>query len=328
MSVTFRLLIFKTRPARRLRRVTLAAALAALCAAALAGVLAPAASASPDSAQIDAFLAAHGSPMTGTGATFVAAGRQYGVDPAFLVAIAGAETNFGQFLYSSNGDQCLYNAFNWFYGPTWPESDFASWDEGITRVAAGLAGPLYYGSGLYAVDTIAPRYCPDGTANWLSNVGLFMTALGGNPADTRLFAPTATPPVVQPGLVALQGSVSLSDGRHEVGQHVDVTFTITNRGGETVALQALRLAVRGPGQASADMVSRRPLSLAPGASTVVTAAVPLKLAGRWHGWIEVDRGGSASLVGRSQAFAFNVVLPHRADVRRWVLRERSLAATP
>ena len=129
--------------------VVLVAALAVLLAAALAGALAPAAAAAPDAAQLDTFLAQHASPMTGTGATFVREGQEHGVDPVFLVAIAGAETSFGEFLYSENGDQCTYNAFNWFYGPTWPTSDFSSWDEAIARVAEGLAGPLYHGAGLY-----------------------------------------------------------------------------------------------------------------------------------------------------------------------------------
>src|SRR5665648_44360 len=128
----------------------LVAVICVLLAAAVAGAFAPAAAAAPDAAQIDDFLAAHGSPLTGAGATFVAEGRAYGVDPAFLVAISGAETSFGQLLYAKNGDQCTYNAFNWFFGPTWPQSDFGSWDEAIGRVAEGLAGELYYGAGLYS----------------------------------------------------------------------------------------------------------------------------------------------------------------------------------
>ncbi len=141
----------------------------------------PAAAAAPDAAQLDAFLAQHGSPMTGTGATFIAEGQMYGVDPVFLVAIAGAETSFGKLLYSENGDQCTYNAFNWFYGPTWPTSDFTSWDEAIARVAEGLGGPLYHGAGLISVDAIAPKYCPDGTEQWVANVKAFMIAAGRRP---------------------------------------------------------------------------------------------------------------------------------------------------
>src|SRR5450759_4570219 len=173
--------------------LTLLVAVTCVLLAAVAGAFAPAAAAAPDASQIDDFLAAHSSPLTGTGATFVAEGRAYGVDPAFLVAISGAETSFGQLLYAENGDQCTYNAFNWFFGPTWPLSDLGSWDEAIGRVAQGLAGELYYGADRVEAGAIAPKYCPDGTGNWISNVTSFMTQLGGDPADTRLAAASTLP---------------------------------------------------------------------------------------------------------------------------------------
>ncbi len=307
---------------------SLALVAAALCVllAAVAGAFAPAAAAAPDAAQIDDFLAAHSSPMTGTGATFVAEGRAYGVDPAFLVAISGAETSFGQLLYAENGDQCTYNAFNWFFGPTWPLSDFGSWDEAIGRVAQGLAGELYYGAGLYSVDAIAPRYCPDGTGNWISNVTSFMTQLGGNPADTRLAGATALPPDTQPGLVALDGSVTLAGGAREVGRDVSVRFTITNSGGQPIALEGIRLAVRGPAGASADLVSDQAVTLAPGQPLAVSASWPLDTVGTWHGWIEVVQNGAPSLVGEKQAFAFRVSLPRDLVVRRWIMADTSLSS--
>ena len=294
--------------------------------AAVAGAFAPAAAAAPGAVQIDDFLAVHGSPMTGTGATFVAEGRAHGVDPAFLVAIAGAETSFGEFLYSENGDQCTYNAFNWFFGPTWPQSDFGSWDEAIARVAEGLSGPLYYGVGLYSVDTIAPRYCPDGTGNWVSNVTSFMTQLGGNSADTRLADGSALPPDTQPGLVALDGSVTLAGGAREVGRDVRVRFTITNTGRRPIALEGIRLAVLGPTGVRADLVSDRAVTLAPGQRLAVSASWPLDTVGAWHGWIEVVQNGEPSLVGEQQAFAFRVSLPRDLVVRRWIMANSSLSS--
>ena len=306
--------------------LTLLVAVMCVLLAAVAGAFAPAAAAAPDAAQIDDFLAAHSSPMTGTGATFVAEGRAHGVDPAFLVAIAGAETSFGEFLYAENGDQCTYNAFNWFFGPTWPQSDFGSWDEAIGRVAQGLAGELYYGAGLYSVDAIAPRYCPDGTGNWISNVTSFMTQLGGNPADTRLAGATALPPDTQPGLVALDGSVTLAGGAREVGRDVRVRFTITNSGGQPIALEGIRLAVRGPAGASADLVSDQAVTLAPGQPLAVSASWPLDTVGKWHGWIEVVQNGEPSLVGEKQAFAFRVSLPRDLVVRRWIMADTSLSS--
>jgi len=304
----------------------LVAVICVLLAAAVAGAFAPAAAAAPDAAQIDDFLAAHGSPLTGAGATFVAEGRAYGVDPAFLVAISGAETSFGQLLYAKNGDQCTYNAFNWFFGPTWPQSDFGSWDEAIGRVAEGLAGELYYGAGLYSVGAIAPKYCPDGTDNWINNVTSFMTQLGGDPADTRLAEASTLPPDTQPGLVALDGSVTLAGGAREVGRDVSVRFTITNSGGQPIALEGIRLAVRGPAGASADLVSDQAVTLAPGQPLAVSASWPLDTVGEWHGWIEVVQNGSPSLVGEKQAFAFRVSLPRDLVVRRWIMADTSLSS--
>ncbi len=311
-------------------QVVLAAAFVVLLAAALAGAFAPAAAAAPDAAQLDAFLAQHGSPMTGTGATFIAEGQMYGVDPVFLVAIAGAETSFGRLLYSENGDQCTYNAFNWFYGPTWPTSDFTSWGEGIARVAEGLGGPLYHGVGLISVDAIAPKYCPDGTAEWVANVKAFMTALGGDPSETRVAVAGAVPspappsPSAEPGLVALSGSVKLDHGDREVGQRIYAWFTLSNTGGQSLDLEGIRLAIRGPGRVVRDLVSDKPLTLAPGQSIEVSSSWPLDLAGRWRGWIEVTRGGTASLVGDEQAFGFWVHLPRDFELRRWEQRDSTI----
>jgi len=310
------------------RTVSFTFVLAVVCVllAAVAGAFAPAAAAAPDAAQIDDFLALHASPLVGTGGAFVAAGQAYGVDPAFLVAIAGAESSFGELLYSENGDQCTYNAFNWFYGPTWPQSDFSSWEEAISRVAQGLAGELYYGAGLSSVDAIAPKYCPDGTGNWISNVTTFMTQLGGDPADTRL-AVVALPPDTLPGLVTLDGSVTLAVGAREVGRDMRVRFTITNSGGRPIALEGIRLAVRGPAGASADLVSDQAVTLAPGQPMAVSASWPLDTVGRWHGWIEVVQNGEPSLVGEKQAFAFRVSLPRDLVERRWSRADASLSST-
>jgi hypothetical protein len=314
----------------RLRAAALVALAAALLAAALAGAFAPAASAAPDATQIDAFLAENGSPLAGTGAAFIAAGTANGVDPVFLVAISGAETSFGLRLYAENGDQCTYNAFNWFYGPTWPSSDFTSWDDAIMRVAAGIGGDLYYGSGLYSVDAIAPKYCPDGTAAWVANVKTFMAELGGNADDTRLVAggvaPVAGPAPAPsgPGVVALDGSVKFDQGDREVGQRIYAWFTLTNSGGQPLQLQGIRLAVRGPGGVRRDLVSDHPLTLAAGQATEVSTAWPLDLAGRWRGWIEVTQGGTPTRVGGDPAFAFWVRLPKHLMVRRWELRDSTL----
>lgn len=305
------------------------ALLVVLLAAVMAGAFAPAASAAPDAAQLDAFLAEHASPMTGAGATFIAEGEANGVSPVFLVAIAGAESSFGEYLYSENGDECTYNAFNWFYGPTWPTSDFTSWDEAIARVAAGLSGDLYYGSGLYSVDAIAPTYCPDGTDSWIANVKAFMSMLGGNPDDTRVavVGTSSAPPPSGPGIVALDGSVELDRGDRVVGQRIYAWFTLTNSGGEPIDLAGIRLAIRGPGGTGHDLVSDQPFTLVAGQELQVSAQWPLDLAGRWRGWIEVTQNGAPSLVGAEHVFSFWVKLPRDLEVRRWVLHDTALSQT-
>jgi hypothetical protein len=311
-------------------QLALVVALVALAASVLTGALAFASpvAATPSADQIDGYLIQHDSPMAGTGATFITQGEMYGVDPVFLVAIAGAETSFGKQLYSKDGDQCEYNAFNWFYGPTWPQSDFISWDAAIARVAAGLAGPLYHGAGLVSVDAIAPKYCPEGTDQWVANTKAFMLQLGGNPDDTRVAAapvPGPTPSSTEPGLVALTGSVKLDDGDREVGQRIYAWFTLTNSGGQPVDLDGIRLAIRGPGRVERDMASDAALTLAAGQSVEVSTSWPLDLAGRWHGWIEVTRGGKAGLVGDQQAFGFWVRLPKDVQSERWQRRESTLS---
>jgi hypothetical protein len=317
------------RPIPPIRSVSLwSAALAVLLAVALlcaSGLLAtPAASASPSATQIDDYLAAHSSPMTGEGQAFVAAAQRNGIDPAFLVAICGAETSFGRFLYSEGGDQCTYNAFNWFYGATWPQSDFASWSDGIGRVAQGLAGDLYYGSGLYSVQAIAPRYCPDGTANWVANVTSFMIQLGGNPTDTRAAA-VYGPASSDPSLLGVDGSVRLSGAPFAVGRQVTARFTLTNVGDQPVALDGIQLMTVDPRGVSSALVSDEPVTLAPGQQLAVAAVWPLDTVGRWSGWIEVVQNGQVNLIGEKTAFTFRVTLPRDALVRRWVRADQALS---
>ena len=266
--------------------------------------------------------------MAGTGAVFIAEGQLYGVDPVFLVAIAGAESSFGKQLYSKDGDECTYNAFNWFYGPTWPTSDFTSWDQAIARVAEGLGGSLYYGAGLVSVDAIAPRYCPDGTAQWVANVKAFMTQLGGNPDDTRVAgsprppAPRRRRPSRGSWLSPARSSWTTATARS--GSASTRGSRSPTAGGQPIELEGIRLAIRGPGKVVRDMVSDEPLTLAAGQSVEVSSDWPLDLAGRWHGWIEVTQGGEQSLVGDEQAFGFWVRLPKDLELSRWERRDSTL----
>ena len=73
------------------------------------------------------------------------------------------------------------------------------------------------------------------------------------------------------------------------------------------------------------MVSDQPFTLAAGQSVEVSTHWPLDLAGRWHGWIEVTRDGTASLVGDRQAFGFWVRLPRHLQLDRWRHHQSTLA---
>jgi len=313
------------RPAAR-RSPRPAAARAALLAVALAlavaalAALTSAAHATPDAAAIDAFLAAQGSPMTGTGAAFVREGRAHGVDPAFLVAIAGAETSFGRFLYSSGGDWCEFNAFNWFYGPTRAASDFSSWDEAIARVAAGLAGPLYHGAGLTSVADIAPRYCPEGTGAWVANVTAFMLLLGGDPADTRLAegAGGIAGAAAAPARLTVAGGLQPPAGRRDpvVGSRVTVRYTLGAVDGP-LTLREVRLAVVAPDGERRDLVSDGAVVLAPGREVVVRAPLALDVIGRWSGWLEVRTDEGLARLARGAGFVLTARLPRRLEARRW-----------
>jgi hypothetical protein len=294
-------------------------------AAPLAGtLLAPAqAAAAPTVEQIESLLAEYGSPMQGLGPVFVAEGLEHGVDPAFLVAVAGAESTFGRFLYSRDGDYCTYNPFNWFYADPRQASDFGSWEEAIDRVATGIAGHLYYGSGLVSVAAIGPRYCPEGTEEWLANVTTFMLVLGADPGDTRYWRDG--PPTTAPELLLFAGRVKIAPGPYEVGDEVSATFTIRNDSQLGVTLEGVRLIVCGPNDTRHDLGSRQSLTLWPGETRRFVASWPLRLLGRWSGWIEVDTGTQASLIGASEAFTLSSRLPEDHDTRRWMTREMRLA---
>lgn len=140
-----------------------------------------AASGPPTAAGIDAYLASKGSPMTGQGAAFMMSAMRWRVDPRLLVAIAGAESSFGQVTCGPN------NAWGWAC-PNDP-ADFATWAAGIDTVTEGLRS-YYLDEGRTSVSLIQQKYCPVGAANdptglnshWSQNVTRFLLEQGGNPA--------------------------------------------------------------------------------------------------------------------------------------------------
>jgi hypothetical protein len=289
-----------------------------------------AALASPTALQIDTYLAAKGSPLVGAGADFVAAGQASGVDPAFLVAITGAESSFGKLIYHAGPDYASFNAWNWFYAQPRAASDFASWSEGIQRVAQGLSGSLYYGAGRYGVLDIAPVYCPDGTQAWIDNVTFFMGELGGNPADTRLTAESATmPPAATPTpsagapsgtapaagtgemtrsavpLLELVGSVAASPNVRS-GADVEITFTVKNVGLQAGQWEWIGMVLRRPTGTTLPSGPASALTLASGQELTFTVSQTVDKAGQWDGAVFVRNAGAWYTLGPNPAFSFVV----------------------
>jgi len=140
--------------------------------------------------QIDEWIARKNpeSPLQGYGAVFVREGLANGIDPRALAAIARAESSLG----SDPGARSINNAFGW--GPHRP---FASWEENIATVAAGLKKG-YIDEGLATLAQIQAKYAPLGAANdpgglnsnWLTNTTLLYGELGGNPAGSVAVAPS------------------------------------------------------------------------------------------------------------------------------------------
>lgn len=131
---------------------------------------------------LDQYLASKGSPMAGQGIAFVQSGMRWRVDPRLLVAIAGAESNFGNITCGP------HNAWGWAC-PNDP-ADFATWAAGIDTVTRGLRN-YYLDEGRTSVALIQQKYCPVGAANdptglnnhWLGNVTRYLEELGGSPRN-------------------------------------------------------------------------------------------------------------------------------------------------
>lgn len=295
-------------------------------------VVVPAAGATVGPGQIDAFLLARGSPLAGEGAAFYQAGGRAGVDPAFLVAISGAESSFGRYIFFAGSQTADYNAFNWFFATTRVGSAFTSWDQAIATVATGLSGPLYYGAGRYSVDTIAPIYCPQGTQAWINNVTAYMLALGADPNDTRWHgaAPVdASGPensAVRIGptgagvALVLQRPIVLAPSSIVAGARLRICFTLTNAGLKAGAWKAVILRLEGPSGQALAFGSGLPLRLRAGASYSFKATVRLPASGVWRGWVDVEAADGA-ILGDTRP-TLRVVVARAATERAAVPRRR------
>ncbi|MDT3418198.1 hypothetical protein QO009_004123 [Brevibacillus aydinogluensis] len=128
--------------------------------------------------QIAAIL--KGTPMEGTAAAFMEAGRRFGIDPAFLVGIAGAEQSFRPFNNNAFGITGVGDA-----GSERGFAAYSSMEVGIFAAAKLLSGRLYVGSGLVTIEQIWRRWAPGEAANdpnhlnqnWAVNVVATMNRL-------------------------------------------------------------------------------------------------------------------------------------------------------
>ncbi|MCZ4495905.1 MAG: conjugal transfer protein [Thermoleophilia bacterium] len=157
-------------------------------------------SAMPSAADLDAYLIGKGSPMAGQGGAFLASGGRWQLDPRLLVAIAGAESNFGAITCAP------FNAWGWGC-PNGPY-DFDSWADGIDTVAEGLR-TNYLSEGRTTVALINLKYAPVGAENdptglnnhWTTNVSRFLTELGGDPGNVDIAGIAGSRPLgLAPGI--------------------------------------------------------------------------------------------------------------------------------
>jgi hypothetical protein len=139
-------------------------------------------------ASIDSYLFSKRSPMAGQGTYILMSAARWGIDPRLIVAIAGAESNFGAITCGA------YNAWGWAC-PNSP-AQFSSWADGIETISEGLRR-YYIDEGRTTVPLIQQKWAPSGAANdptglnnhWVGNVSRFLRELGGAPSSLATSGP-------------------------------------------------------------------------------------------------------------------------------------------
>lgn len=121
-----------------------------------------------------------GTSLAGHGQDFIDAGNAYGVDPAFLVAIVGAEQSFRN-PYGSNNLVGLTKDLGFGDGRMFKANDnqalvgFGSVKDGLMAAAKNLSGNLYFGSGKTSVPAIAQTWV--GKSGWSSEASIINSYL-------------------------------------------------------------------------------------------------------------------------------------------------------
>lgn len=114
----------------------------------------------------DNYLSSKGSPMTGLGATLVAAGRQYSINPGLVVAISGVESSFGK--HNANA----FNAWGRKAKGGGGYQGFASWEAAVFNQTQYLR-IKYFDLGLTTLYQIGSKYAP-GNSTWPPKVQHFL----------------------------------------------------------------------------------------------------------------------------------------------------------
>jgi hypothetical protein len=128
-------------------------------------------------------------PLAGQGSEFLDRGREFGVDPRLIAAIAGAETTYGRNLCGT------FNAWNWFWNGTCAASPFDTFQSGIRTVSKFMTRS-YLRKGYTTIPQIGGKYCAEGCSNWVPLVTKFYSEMGGDLTDlsySELPPPPAPP---------------------------------------------------------------------------------------------------------------------------------------
>ena len=131
-------------------------------------------------ASIDLILA--NTPMAGEGQDFFDAGQKYNVNPGLAVAIAGAESTFGE---QTNTTWGLFNAWGWG-GPG--AKGWTIWSQGIVAIDHQLADKVYMAGNppLTTSAEIYGKWCQSGDcAGGLKTINAILAELGVDPGSLR-----------------------------------------------------------------------------------------------------------------------------------------------
>ena len=156
------------------------------------------ASQTTSNSSIDRYLAtkpsaSHPSPLVGQGATFESFGKQYAIDPRFIVAITAAETSYATAKCHSTPVVNTHNAWNWFCcysndscgSDSCVNSTFDTWGSGIETLSKFMR-KNYVNKGYTSVTLIASKYCTSGCENWIPNVTSSLKEMNGDPNNLTL----------------------------------------------------------------------------------------------------------------------------------------------